>query len=64
MTPSRQETRDELLQQAIRLYNELARIDKEVLRVARYERPPLQARAAEIGAELRAIMHAHRQASR
>lgn len=57
------ETRDELLRQATRLYNELSRLRKEARLVPRYERPPLEARAAEIGAELRAIIHARDQAS-
>jgi hypothetical protein len=58
----RKETRDELQQKAIRLYNELARIRKEARLAPRYERPPLERRAIEIGAELRSIMDAHRQA--
>ena len=55
--------RDELLQHAIRVYNELARLRKEARLVPRYERPPLEARAVELGAELRAIMDARDQAS-
>lgn len=61
--PATKESRDALQQKAIRLYNELARIRKEALRVPRYERPPLERRAAEIGAELREIVDQHRQAS-
>jgi hypothetical protein len=62
MALATKETRDELQRKAIRLYNELARIRKEAQRVARYERPPLESRAAEIAQELRAIVDLHGQA--
>lgn len=54
-------SRDDLQRQAIRLYNELARIQREAKRAAQYERAPLEARALEISKELRVIVDKHQR---
>jgi len=63
MSRSELKSRDERLQHAIRVYNELARLRKQARLAPRNERAPLEARAVELGAELRAIMDARDQAS-
>lgn len=48
--------RDELLRRATRVFNELSRLRKDAKRAAQCERPKYDARAAELGAELRVLL--------
>jgi hypothetical protein len=51
--------RDELLRQAVRVYNQLALVREQAERAPLYERAAYAARAAELGAELRALLDQH-----
>ena len=52
MTPDR----DELLQRAVKVYNELSRLRRQAQRAPVYERCKYEARAEELGAELRVLL--------